>query len=124
MNNKGFTLIEVLAVIVIFSITTIVVSKNIGTTLSASKNETYNLMKTNIISVSYEYINECQSNTVECKLDWKNNKTWFYAEELKNKGYFKDLSSPIDNKYLGQCLIINVYKNNGAYNINLKDKCY
>ena len=41
MNNKGFTLTEVLAALVIISIALIVVANEIGKTLSVTNNESY-----------------------------------------------------------------------------------
>ena len=49
MNNKGFTLTEVLAVLVVISLVAIIAINGLGKTLSISKEESYNIMKKNII---------------------------------------------------------------------------
>ena len=124
MGNKGFTLIEVLTVLIVIAVIGTVAIKSIGSTLSVNKNETYVLMKNNIVSSSYEYLRECDIGLVNCDLDWHDNRTYFYATDLKDKGYFDNLNSPIDNKYLGLCLKLNVFKSNGTYEVALDDECY
>lgn len=123
MNNKGFTLIEVLSVIVLISIVAIVTITTFGTTMSASKEEAYKLMKNNIISASYDYINECNLKTIECNFSFETNNK-FNAELLEKAGFFSNLESPIDGKNLGSCLVLEAIKSNGATVINLVDNCY
>jgi len=123
MNNKGFTLIEVLITLVLVSIVFMVVFMNFGTTVSASKEETYKLMKNNIVSVGYDYINECNLGTIDCNFSFETNNK-FSARVLQNSGFFADLESPIDGKDLGSCLILEATKSNGVTVINLIDNCY
>lgn len=123
MNRKGFTIIEVLGTLVLISIITIVAVTNIQSTLSASKEESYKIMKNNIISVSYDYIKECEAKTLNCDFSFENNNQ-FKAIVLKETGYFQKLESPIDGKDLGECLIIEAKKENGVIQIDLKDLCY
>ena len=124
MNNKGFTLIEVLTVLVIISLLTFFVISQIGSTMSITKEETYKIMKENIISAGEDFIKECNSQIIECNLTWTNSQTTFSASILESYGYYEDLSSPIDEKYLGECLIITATKENGNFNLNLTDNCY
>ena len=77
MNNKGFTLVEVLATLVIISIISFVILKQASSTLSITKNESYKLMKNNIISSAKDYINECNNKILNCNLNWDNNKIVF-----------------------------------------------
>ena len=123
-NNKGFTLIETLIMVVIISLVSIFVVRNIAGTLSISKKESYKIMKNNIISSSHDYLRECSAGIIKCNIKWNDNASSFTAKELENNGYFKNLNSPIDNKYLGNCLIINVTRNNGVYDVNIDDTCY
>ena len=124
MNNKGFTLIEVLVTLVVISTVLVIVAKHTGNTLSITKNESYKLMKNNIMLAAKDYINECNNNIANCNLKWENNIVIFNANLLKNAGYFKNLNSPIDNKNLENCLEIKVEKNNGVINVKLNDNCY
>ena len=122
-NNKGFTLIEVLSVLSIISLVLIAVIHNFGTTVSISKEESYKIMKSNIISASNDYIQECTAGIVDCDFSFDNNNI-FSAKILKEKGYFKNFKSPIDGKNLEDCLIIKATKENGVIKSSLEDKCY
>ena len=123
INNRGFTLIEVLASLIIISLITILVLRFSGNTLSISKNEAYKIMKNNIYKASNNYVKECEAGVLSCNLEWNNNTTEFYVENLKNGGYFKNFVSPIDGKDIGKCIIIHASKDNGIININLIDNC-
>lgn len=123
MNNRGFTLIEVLSVLVLISIVGVVVFMTFGTTMSAGKEEAYKLMKNNIISVSYDYINECNLGSIECDFSFDTNNR-FNAKTLQNVGFFESLESPIDGADLGSCLILEANKSNGVTVVNLIDNCY
>ena len=123
-DNRGFTIIEVLATIIIISLISTIVSRFIGSTLTISQNEAYEIMKNNIISASEDYLKECGNGILECNITWTNNKTSFSAIELKNSGYFKSLGSPIDGKDLSNCLNIKAEKENGTIKVNLIDNCY
>ena len=123
-DNRGFTIIEVLATIIIISLISTIVSRFIGSTLTISQNEAYEIMKNNIISASEDYLKECGNGILECNITWTNNKTSFSAIELKNSGYFKSLESPIDGKDLSNCLNIKAEKENVTIKVNLIDNCY
>ena len=124
MDNRGFTLVETLVMFVLISLVSIFVINNITGTLSISKNESYKIMKSNIISSANNYLKECSADIIDCDMVWDDNKTSFTAKILENSGYFKNLNSPIDNKYLGDCLIINAIRNNGVYDVSIVDECY
>ena len=122
-NNKGFTLVEVLSVLIIISLILTVVIRNFGTTVSINKAEAYKLMKSNIISASNDYMNECLNGIIDCNV--KNQDYYqFSAKELKEQGYFKNLKSPIDGKNLEDCLTIKVKIENGVIISSLQDNCY
>ena len=123
INNKGFTLVEVLVSLVVISMIMIITSSLVTSTLAVSENEAYKLFKNNIVSVSYDYVNECTAGMIDCDFDFLDNNS-FKAEVLKNYGYFEDLNSPIDGKDLGQCLILSAVKENGVVLVELKDNCY
>ena len=123
MNNKGFTLMEVLSVFIIIALVFTFVFKTFGLTLSARKEDTYRLMKNNIISAGYSYINECNAKTIKCDFSFKEKNT-FTASVLKEMGFFESLESPIDGMDLGNCLVIEATNSNGVTVINLIDNCY
>ena len=123
MNNKGFTLVEVLAVLVLVSVVTIVVIQNISSSMSLGRNEAYRLMKNNIISAGYHYIDECTLGTIHCDFSFEKNNT-FKARVLEESGYFGNLKSPIDGAYLGDCLSLSAKKDNGVTVVDIIDQCY
>ena len=129
MNNKGFTLIELLMGLVIISIIVTLIMFSINSTLSISKEKSYDILKNNVIKASNTYIIECESNTINCNNDyvWESNNTSFLANNLISRGYFnKDqLINPITDQDISNCLMINVHKDiNEVYNISIDDsKC-
>ncbi len=123
MNNKGFTLTEVLVTITLISITTVIVLRQISTTLSVSSNEAYKIMKNNIIKASENYVKESEAHTINSSFSFEDNNT-FNASVLENYGYFSNMKSPIDGKNVGNCLIITATKENENILINLQDNCY
>ena len=120
MNNKGFTLIEVLMTLTIIALIMIVILTNSGITLSLSNEKAYELTKTNIITATKKYMLECENNLIECPISKNKNKTQIKAKELIKAGYFKELINPINNKDLSNCLIIEIDKKNN-YKINDKN---
>lgn len=129
MNNKGFTLIEMLLTITMIALIVVVVSFSINSTLSISKEKSYNILKNNIINMTNMYIMECEANTINCSNDyvWNDNRTSFYANKLVLRGYFsqEELINPINEKDISNCLIVNVLVDeNKVYTVSLDDsKC-
>ena len=123
MNNKGFTIIEIITTLVIISLLTIISSNIINASLASSKEEAYEMLKQSITTASLSYINECNAKTIECDFSYTSNNT-FYAEKLKEYGYFKDLKSPIDGTYLGDCILIKAKYDNGITSVDIEDMCY
>ena len=125
LNNKGFSLIELLASLVIITIIMFIIVSFSRNTFRINKNKAYMIMKENIYKASQNYVEECESKTLSCDLNWTNNKTEFNVHKLHDAGFFKSLNSPIDGKDLSNCLIIEAYKKeNKVLEINIIDKCY
>ena len=129
MSNKGFTLIEMLLTVTMIALIVIVVSFSINSTLSISKEKSYDILKNNIINMANMYIMECEANAINCSNDyvWNNNKTNFYANKLVLRGYSsqEELINPINEKDISNCLIVNVLVDeNKVYTVSLDDsKC-
>ena len=62
LNQKGFTLVEVIATVVIITVLTIVVIPSVFSSLNASKEKSYEIMVANIITASKELYEEVYSN--------------------------------------------------------------
>ena len=101
----------------------LVVFTNINSSMSINKEEAYKIMKKNIVSVGYDYVNECTQGLITCDFSFSNH-NYFYANDLKTTGYLNDLKSPIDGRELGECLQLVAKKDNGVVIIDLNDTCY
>ena len=62
LNNKGFTLVEVLAAIVIITILGIIADRNILGSLKTSKEKSYEIVVENIVTASKELFEEVYAN--------------------------------------------------------------
>ena len=71
MNNKGFTLIEVLCVIFLISIFFFGSFMVINNTFSITNEKAYEIVKEDIITQTKTYINECDNNIINCPNDYK-----------------------------------------------------
>ena len=119
MNNKGFTLIEVLCLIFLISILFVASFLVINDTLSITDEKAYQIVKENIILQTKTYIDECENNMIDCKNDYKweeinNNKiTFINLSLLKKYNYFdsNEIINPLTKKDLSSCLKIKVTKN-------------
>ena len=65
MNNKGFTLIEVLCVIFLISIFFFGSFMVINNTFSITNEKAYEIVKEDIITQTKTYINECDNNIIK-----------------------------------------------------------
>lgn len=123
MGRKGFTLIEMLAVLSVIAIIGFFVINNVSSSLSVSKDEAYKLMKNNVVSAAYTYIKECEAEVIACDFSFED-KNQFEAIVLQQKGYFNNLSSPIDGKDVSGCLILKANKTDEVIVVDLIDNCY
>lgn len=118
MNNRGFTLIEMLFTISVISLIMVVSLITIGNTFGLSSEKSYEIMKKGIITQVNQYIYECDNGIINCSGDyvWEKdevgNKAFFKLGVMKKYGYFneEDYINPITNEEIGNCLIVNVIK--------------
>ena len=123
MNNRGFTLIEMLAVLAVIAIVSFVIIHNVSSSWSVGKEEAYKLMKNNVVSAAYTYIKECEAETILCDFSFEENNQ-FKAIVLQQKGYFNNLNSPIDGIDVSECLILKANKTDDVIVVDLIDNCY
>ena len=60
MNNKGFTLVELLGAVAILAILVAIITPSVMRSLNNSKEASYNIMIDNIITASKSYYEECK----------------------------------------------------------------
>lgn len=77
LNNKGFTLIEVLAVVVILSIIMAIMVPSVNSIMKKNKEDNFNNLQNSIISAAKVYISDNRYDIVvgECDSDNKANIT-------------------------------------------------
>lgn len=113
LNNKGFTLVELLAVVVILIIIMLVAIPNMSSSIERRNQKNEAKMKEVIISASElaALDNLCSHSVKYCKIDVKS---------LINSGYLVEKEV---NDYRGYCLIYDVEKNSVDDTKFSKDTC-
>lgn len=130
MNRRGFTLVELLAVIVILAAILAIVLPSVSQTLKRSKDTIYDIQIYDILKSTYDY------SLKNLKLLPENKKTYITLNELKKNGFIEnDLKNPKTNKIFNNDLVISIenvgsrYKNkeknsllNGNYLYKIEEK--
>ena len=78
LNKKGFTLVEVLAVIVILGIIMVIMIPNINHLIKENEKDNYNILKNGIISAAKAYLSDYR---YEIKVDFGDNTTCIEGEK-------------------------------------------
>ena len=124
LNQKGFTLIEVLAVIVILAMILLIAVPNVNKLINKSKTDNYNNLKNSIVGAAKSYISDYRydisiigfcsdydkANNVKKNIKGNNSSlveivdSKVFVSSLVSKKYLKtskgNISNPIDNKTL------------------------
>lgn len=85
MNNKGLTLVELIAVIVIIAILALIIYPQVTKQLSSMKNDTNIIEESSIKESAKEYLADHVGN----ELTFTNNKETVTLETLINDGYLE-----------------------------------
>lgn len=116
LNNKGFTLVELLAVIVIVGLVLVTSTYVVTNAINNSKETGNKLNEKNIFEAARIYTIECSSDTIDCDSKWIEKEEIEYfcvsIDELKNKGLLKeDVTVSDENK---DNIIVKRNKNNSV----------
>ena len=122
MNRKGFTFIELLAVLVVVALLLVIISPSIISSFQKSKDSSYNILINNIVTSSKLYYEECEygdlSSTAKygeyaCKIN--NNtitinllslvKTGKLSVKTSSQTGDKTVTDPRNNSILDECTI-------------------
>ena len=115
MNKKGFTLVELLAVIIILAVILTIILPSVSRTLKKSKNTIYDIQINDILNSTYDY------SLKNLKLLPESGKTYITLNELKKYGYIEnDIKDPKTNKNFENDLVISI-ENVGSKYKNTKD---
>ena len=129
MDNKGFTLIELVATIVLLALVMSIAAYSITSIIRSSKKENYNLLITNIKDAAELYYQECKyvsNSAITCNANKQ-----VTLGELVTYGYLKGnskvesgvdkgkftLVNPIDNIDISGCIIVVEY-DDGKINVS------
>lgn len=116
MKSKGFTIIELLAIIIIIGLIVLLITPVVNNLIENSENKSYNFQIKSIedaaINFSIEYgnsITDLDSFTIDLKL-------------LKDLAFIDfDTRNPKTNKYFSDDTLITLTKNKGSYKASVID---
>lgn len=116
MKSKGFTIIELLAIIIIIGLIVLLITPAVNNLIENSENKSYNFQIKSIedaaINFSIEYgnsITDLDSFTIDLKL-------------LKDLAFIDfDIRNPKTNKYFSDDTLITLTKNKGSYKASVID---
>ena len=121
LNKKGFTLVELIATIVVLALVVSISAYAITNIINSAKEKNYDLLIKNIKDASETYYQECKysnNSGITCDDTVK-------LQDLVNYGYLKgngtkdnkmEIINPKDNKNIGACSIA-VKNENGKLTI-------
>lgn len=118
MNRKGFTLVELIATIVVLALVMGLASYSITGIIKKSKDKNYELLITNIKDAAETYYQECKyanNSAINCTLSSVKLGTLVEYGYLKGNGKDNDdkytLVDPRNNKNISDCNISISYDN-------------
>lgn len=126
MNRKGFTLIELIAVIVMISLIMVIIVPNILKIVDESKESSYNTLIKNIVISSQMYYEECEYGDLSdrdkyesyaCSMSGNIVNTTLGA--LANTGFLKVSDSKIENG-TERKIVVNPKNNNDISDCQLQ----
>lgn len=130
MNKKGFTLVELLATLIVLALVMSLGTYSISSIIENSKEKNYELLISNIKDAAESYYNECRyMPTMECSE--VNGGYQISLSELVVSGFLKGNSvddsnnkvvDPRDNNDMSNC-IINISKSSGRVNVTYGSNC-
>ena len=121
MNNKGFTLLEVILVVAILGVITLIVVPSVSGLLNKNKNDQYTNLKMSIISAAKMYVSDNRYNLgIVCNAD---NDVPAFIVTLQTLVDSGNLTEPvIDPRYKSEIPLTNVV--NVSYSCNSKNFNY
>ena len=91
MNRKGFTMIELLMVIVIIAILSAILIPNIIVIMNKNNEKNIEALEKNIISAAKTYVND---NKYDMGFSCTHHQEDITLKELKDKGYISNIINP------------------------------
>jgi len=97
MNRKGFTMIELLMVIVIIAVLSIIMIPNIMTIINKNKENNIKAFENNVISAAKAYISDNKYN-YNCDYPNVHHMEDIYLKVLYEEGYLSNVINPNTNE--------------------------
>lgn len=110
IDNKGFTLIELLMTIVLLAIVVLVAAPIVGNALNNSKQKSYDIMISNILTASKAYYEECKYNGTKIDCTITNKITSVNLQTLVNYGFLNASNEEVCNAE-NICEVKNIIRN-------------
>ena len=112
MKKKGFTLVELLAVIIILSLVLVIAVPSVNKYIKQSKEKAYDAQISTIIEAAQAYA----STNLELLPNRENISVKVTLGQLKSSGLIKEeVKNPNDDKYFDDALTIEIKKNKENY---------
>lgn len=106
-KNKGFTLLEIIAVIVIIGIIIVISGISVTNYIEKGKAKTYESFAEDLRVATNDYMINCFTNNEEdCIIPEKGNDLRVTYDELVNKGYSEPLKDPEGDGYCDRSYVI------------------
>ena len=118
MNKKGFTLIELIGVIVILGVLGVITFPIINKSIKTFKEDAYDVTISNIEKAAYNY-------SIKNELDYSGNENKILLSTLEENGLIKtaDLENPITDEKLKGCIIYQWEESKKQFNFNYDEIC-
>ena len=119
LNNKGFTLVEVLAVVVILGVLAVIMIPTVSNIINKNKDDDLNNIKNSILSAAKLFVSDNRYEIVlygTCDSNDKRNVNKISGEELSDSKI--TVGMLFNNKYLSSSDILNPKNDNQRLNID------
>lgn len=123
MNRKGFTLIELIAVITILGIIALITVPIMYNSIKNAKEKMYEEQKLRIVDVAKKYALE---NEAIIRTDLEENYTQVITlEQLKADNYLeqKDIINPVNDEIMNGCILVKYTVSNDEFKYSYSNTC-
>ena len=93
-KNNGFTLIEILAVIIIIGIIAIIAIPSITKYINSAKDTVYSSYEKSMVDAAKNVVVDCITNNEDCQLPESDNMTKISLGDLINDGFIDNMKDP------------------------------
>ena len=117
-NEKGFTLIEILAVILLIGIISAIAIPAVSKYLVSSKNTTYSTYEKSMVEAAKNRIINCISNNEQCELPDNDIEQKIFLDLLIEEGYLDNMKDPDSHNFCNELISYVSVKDDGNNDYN------